>query len=383
MIQQHTVSIGSHASGNSVDLVYYRVSGTKNAPSAYLQAGIHGAELQGNAVLELLLDYLEHNPPLGDIVLVPFANPFGTDYRVGEFSQGRFDPVTGENWNRLYWNVFGRDPECLNIAEVAESLVGKEPEALRRKFRSLLQAAFDSRQERIQSFGASLCAALQSLALEADSVLDLHCASHSPRHLYFPAYAASSVPHFRFPFTLEIPQDFDGALDEAIFHPWWRLATELEKHCGKFQTPFVEAYTLELGAHEAVDFLAAKRDLASILSYLTARGTLAAGEREIRDSWLRPEERSIAWGLADYRTIYAPEGGLIEWCVAPGQAVKAGDCLAKIHQWNRRAGSSQSLKVNQIAVESPQAGYVVVRHSSGSIRSGMELVKLATRTRYL
>ncbi|MFM9746190.1 succinylglutamate desuccinylase/aspartoacylase family protein, partial [Streptomyces brasiliscabiei] len=49
-----------------------------------------------------LLEQLKQLDLKGDITLVPYANPIGCNQKSGEFTLGRFDPITGTNWNRMY-----------------------------------------------------------------------------------------------------------------------------------------------------------------------------------------------------------------------------------------------------------------------------------------
>ena len=67
-----------------------------------LDGARHGAEVQGNAVIFQLLKQLEQSHLNSVVTLVPLANPMGINQKSGEFTLGRFDPITGVNWNREY-----------------------------------------------------------------------------------------------------------------------------------------------------------------------------------------------------------------------------------------------------------------------------------------
>jgi len=98
------VKVLTLASGDSLSVPVYTISGRKQgAPSVYLQSAMHGSEVQGSLVLALLLDYLEKNPPLGNVRIVPNCNPVGLNNKRGEYTDGRNDPVRGDNWNRKYF----------------------------------------------------------------------------------------------------------------------------------------------------------------------------------------------------------------------------------------------------------------------------------------
>ena len=94
----------SLASGTTQFLRVYTVTGrSARAPKAYVQSSMHGSEVQGNAVIAALLEHLARERPLGDVTLVPNANPGAIDQKAAEYTPGRFDPTTGANWNRNYW----------------------------------------------------------------------------------------------------------------------------------------------------------------------------------------------------------------------------------------------------------------------------------------
>ena len=102
-MQLEHLQVGELAAGQPLTIPIYRFKGSSHsAPRVYIQANVHGAEVQGNAVILQLLQYFKAHPPLGDVTLVPLANPLGINQKSGEFTLGRFDPITGINWNRAY-----------------------------------------------------------------------------------------------------------------------------------------------------------------------------------------------------------------------------------------------------------------------------------------
>ena len=97
--------VGEMASGAQLTVPVYRIKGKNSlAPTVYIQANMHGAEVQGNAVIFQLLEILKNSQVDGDITLVPYANPVGCNHKNGEYTLGRFDPITGVNWNRMYYS---------------------------------------------------------------------------------------------------------------------------------------------------------------------------------------------------------------------------------------------------------------------------------------
>jgi len=101
-VKKEIMHVGEMASGAALTVPVYRLKGDPSAPSVYIQANMHGAEVQGNAVIFQLLELLKNTEINGDITLVPYANPVGCNHKNGEYTLGRFDPITGVNWNRMY-----------------------------------------------------------------------------------------------------------------------------------------------------------------------------------------------------------------------------------------------------------------------------------------
>ena len=102
LISKEVMHVGEMASGAALTVPVYRIKGSDQGPNVYIQANMHGAEVQGNAVIFQLLELLKNIELKGSITLVPYANPVGCNHKNGEYTLGRFDPITGVNWNRMY-----------------------------------------------------------------------------------------------------------------------------------------------------------------------------------------------------------------------------------------------------------------------------------------
>ncbi len=363
-ITQENILVGEIANGLPLTIPVYRLQGNGSGPSVYIQANMHGAEVQGNAVIYQLLEALKALPLCGDITLVPYANPIGCNQKSGEFTLGRFDPITGTNWNRMYG---------FNAAlprDFAERHLDSDEATLRREFRHALcedvRARLNGAPHRLTT-GQRIALNLQLLAHQADIVLDLHTGPVSSRHLYCPEYAKESARHFNIPHVLLIPNDFAGAMDESAFCPWWQLSEEL-KRCGRDLPVGVEAFTVELGSQERIDLGAAKSDAESILSYLNFRGVL------LDAPYLPAEMERHACMLADYRAYYAPLGGMVEYLAKPGDRLKAGEPIARILRMERYLSEEplHTLTIDEDAI-------AILHFASASVNQGTELYKFFTR----
>jgi len=351
------------ANGQELSVPVYQFKGSDNAPSVYIQANMHGAEVQGNAVIYQLLEQLRALDVKGDITLVPLCNPIGINQKSGEFTLGRFDAITGNNWNRGYhFNPqlpidFAKQNPDLPFAQIKQ------------QFRALIINDLET-QLLDNPYGLDtaqhLCATLQRMAFDADIVLDLHTGPISDRHLYCPEYTKDSAKLFDIPHTLFIPSGFDGALDEASFCPWWQLQLAYRAQGREIEVA-VDGFTLELGSQEWLSLEDAKQDSAGILSYLSAKGVVEQG-------LFNPATMTrYACYLKDYRALYSPKSGLVEYLAPLGRKIRAGEPLVRLLRMDRY-GHDDVIEV----IEAPEDCIAILHFASASVNQGTELYKVFT-----
>ncbi|WP_341503642.1 succinylglutamate desuccinylase/aspartoacylase family protein [Gallaecimonas sp. GXIMD4217] len=351
---------GGKGQWRAADGPLYRFRGRGCGPSVYIQANLHGAEVQGNAVIYQLLQLLPALERLGDISLVPMANPLGLNQKSGEFTLGRFDPVTGQNWNRLYADL--RPDLDAFLAKHGQ----KEPDALKAAYRQALLTELEQRlaEPLALSTGRRLAMTLQRQALQADLVLDLHTGPVSASHLYVPDYARESARLFDIPHVLLIPNQFDGALDESVFCPWWRLGDALAER-GRALSLGVEAFTVELGSQEDIDLAEAGRQAGSILAYLTRKGVIGDCPYQPRDMVRH------ACLLRDYQAIHSPAGGFVQYLARPGRPLPAGEPLARLLRLDG-GGHARDITLERDVLP-------ILHFASASVNQGTELYKVFTK----
>jgi predicted deacylase len=68
-VKKEIMYVGEMASGAALTVPVYRLKGDSSAPSVYIQANMHGAEIQGNEVIFQLLELLKSTKINGDITL--------------------------------------------------------------------------------------------------------------------------------------------------------------------------------------------------------------------------------------------------------------------------------------------------------------------------
>ncbi|MFZ3127556.1 MAG: succinylglutamate desuccinylase/aspartoacylase family protein, partial [Rhodoferax sp.] len=122
--------------GSQKSLTSFHFGTPGQGPKIYIQASLHAEELPGMLVAHHLRALLEAADAaghvLGEIVLVPVANPIGLAQRVDHKPMGRFELDTSENFNRHYPDfakallplvptTLGNDPQA-NVAAVRRAM---------------------------------------------------------------------------------------------------------------------------------------------------------------------------------------------------------------------------------------------------------------------
>ena len=368
---KEVMHVGEMASGAALTVPVYRLKGEGGAPSVYIQANMHGAEVQGNAVIFQLLELLRDTKIKGDITLVPYANPVGCNHKNGEYTLGRFDPITGVNWNRMY-----HFDESI-IKPFVRKSIGKDDKTIEANFKALMTNSIEQKLDHNifgLTTGQRIAYQLQRLAHQADLVLDLHTGPISSKHLYCPEYAVESAKYFDIPHTLLIPNDFDGALDEATFCPWWKLQEAFSDLGIQFsissETLNKESFTVELGSQEQIDLDVALEDAKSILSYLQYKNVIDTSEYQ-------PQKLTrYACYLKDYKAFYSPMGGMVDYLAEFGKPLKAGQPLARIlrmDNYHFEEGSEAS-PLHYVSLD--HEVIPILHFASASVNQGTELYKV-------
>ncbi len=353
------------ASGAALTIPVFHFKGSQsNAPSLYLQSSVHAAEAQGYLVALLLIEHFAKNPPKGEVTIVPLANPYGADCKAGEYTAGRFDPVTGDNWNRNYLDLSYKFEKFLqnNKDKIFAEIISL--------FKQLMQDNIKAELQKPIAYHKKLALELQQLAVTADIVLDLHCDTISKPHIYSAKYALDSATKLGIEYIIEIPAKFAGALDEASFCPWLALYQQYNK-----SNPPFEAFTIELGSQEQINVDDAKAQVESILGYLNEKGVIAESDFKVK------EFSGFICKLEDFLSVYAPVGGLILESVALGKKIQAGESLVVISNPAKFDGlkdlknivhqSSKSISIDKDAI-------VITKTCTANVHEGMVLMKVMT-----
>lgn len=339
-----------------VSLHYGRTGG----PKAYIQASLHGDELPGMLVAHHLrrqLEALEAAGQIrGEIVLVPMANPIGLSQFLLHAHLGRFELMSGENFNRHY-------PDQIDaVATAVESRLGPDPAANVALLRQALKAAVDAAP--VDTELQSQRRTLMSLSCDADIVLDLHCDAQAVMHLYTetPCWP-DCEPLARFlgaRVTLLAQESGDNPFDEACSQVWWKWKARFGE---RFPIPQAcLSVTVELrGATDVTHELAAA-DAQNIIDFLRWRG-LVEGDKPAL-----PEPQGDARPLAGSMPIKAPVPGVLTFLKEVGAQVKAGEVLAHV---------IDPITAQVTELKSPVDGLFFARDFLRFANAGMRVAKVA------
>lgn len=316
-------------SGNDLEINVLTFDSGLEGPTTYIQSSVHGAELQGNIVIYQMMKHLKKHPFKGKVIFVPLANPFATNNRQGGHTQGRFNPLSGHNWNRNYIDLMKlkEDQTNFSLKSFIKNNIDTPWEKLKVEYKKAIQQMLLAHEkklylERGPRHNSYLNLQLQKLACEADFVLDLHTGPVATRYIYSAEYERDRVADLSFPFNLSIPNEFAGAMDEACFMPWVKLQAEM-KAMGREVPIEFESYTVELGSEERISTAEGLVDAGRLLHFLYLRGQLSEDVE-----FIKPENQYWCL-LSNYKTYYAEHGGLFEFELAPGEHFKKGDVLGR------------------------------------------------------
>lgn len=305
--------------------------GTAGArPKAYLQASLHAGELPGMLVAHHLRGLLQQCEDagnlVGEVVLVPVANPIGLAQRIDHTAMGRFELNSSENFNRHYpdlaaavfTQVHGAlGPDATVNVALVRAAVG----------RSLQQMPANTPLQ-------SLRKTLLALAHDADTVLDLHCDCQAVLHIYTEDACWPQIEplarllHARA--ALLATNTGASSFDECVSGLWWQLASRVTAANGPSLTthPLPQACTsatVELRGETDVTTALAQGDAQALLDYLRHIGAVAGAPPRAL-----PAPSCRATPLAGAQTVKAPAAGIVVFCAEPGDILKVGDPVADL-----------------------------------------------------
>ena len=296
------------------------------APKAYIQASLHAEELPGMLAAfhlrALLAAAEEQGRMLGEVVLVPVANPIGLAQRLDHKSMGRFELGSSENFNRNYPDL------AAAIYPQVKDLLGADSADNVAIVRNALRAHLVQWQP--ANALQSLRKTLVSLAIDADLVLDLHCDCEAVLHIYTetPCWPRlEPLTRLLGARAVLLAQDAGGvSFDECFSGLWWKLARQLARDGNTHPLPQTCASaTVELRSEAEVSHALGQADAAAIFGFLQYEG-IVHGD----DMPHLPPALCVATPLAGSQTVKAPVAGLLVFSAVPGDNLRMGDAVAQI-----------------------------------------------------
>ena len=295
---------------------------SKPQGKVYIQASLHADELPGMLVAWHLKQHLAALESAGrlrsEIVLVPVANPAGLEQVLMDIPLGRYELESGQNFNRNFLDL------STQIGDELEGLLNQDPLYNRQLIRRHLREALGSQTATTQLQSQRLT--LQTLACDADLVLDLHCDFEAVAHLYTTPEAWPQVePLARYLGAQAslLATDSGGlSFDECFTLLWWQLQQRFGHDFAMPQGSV--SVTVELRGQGDVSHALAEQDCQALLDYLIGFGAIE-GTTGVLPPLLYP-----ATPLAGVEPVMTPAGGILVFCASPGDYLRAGQLIAEV-----------------------------------------------------
>ncbi len=359
-----TLVLPSPAPGVERTLRVHRYGPPGARPKAYFQAALHADEIPGLLAAQHLLLGLEQarmeGRLMGEVVVVPVANPIGLSQHLDGRLLGRFDFEGGGNFNRGFPDL------AAGALERVKGQLSADPTANVARIREVLRNLLAERTAVRETDALKL--ALLRLAIDADFVFDLHCDGEALLHLY--------ASHRQRDEAVELGADLGAAailleeepggnpFDEACAGPWWKLRAAL---AGEGPAPLAcFATTVELRGQADVRDEDAAADAVALLRFLQRRGVLAGEPGPL------PELRCEPTPLDGVDVLTAPAAGVLVYRKRLGERVAAGEVVAELVD-----PLGEPLGAARTPIRSAASGLLFARMTERLARPGQKFCKVA------
>lgn len=347
-----------------IDVWRWGKSGAR--PKVYIQSALHADEWPGIMAshhLCALLDEAETKGDIvGEIVMLPYANPIGLSQSVNDRILGRFRLADGGgNFNRD-WPDLGPD-----VLERVRGKLGDDKEHNITIVRNaLLEVVAELPDETEKDAHRK---ALLGLSVDADFVLDLHCDWEATLHLY--SHAEHSDITMELACDMGVPVVLidtglvGGPFDECNANTWMTVRNELGLDA-KTLPPACYATTIELRGQCDVSDELGSQDAANIYRFMVRRGIISGEDGELPNALCTPSP------LDGVDMFTSPREGMIAWKVNLGDTVKKGDLLAELIDI-----TESDLSKARTALYANQNGLLFSIHTDRLVRPGTIICKIA------
>lgn len=348
------IALPASSPGTTRTLAVHRFGRAGARPKAYLQAAIHADEPPGMLILHHLARRLAaadaEGQVIGEVILVPVANPIGLDQMVQGAVLGRHDFRSGGNYNRDWPDL------AAGIEARLLDRLGSDPAANVALVRKALRESLDALAP-ADGVGA-LQVALARLACDADLAIDLHCDEDAEAYVMTPdvpleravALAADTGVTWLMP-----SKRLDGSyFDVSLMRPWARL----REIAGPDRPVPLGCYavTFEMRGMAALDEAQAARDAAGFFRHLQRLGAVAGFPGPVD-----PAGISIVPASQELST---PCAGLVLYPGPLGRKVARGDLVAEI------LDPAAAPEVPRAALHAGMSGHVISRRLQRIVAPG-------------
>jgi predicted deacylase len=333
-------------------------------PKAYFQASLHADEWPGMLVAEHLIRRLrtvdQQGAILGEVVVVPVANPIGLSQHVSGRFLGRYDLLDGRNFNRGF-----PDLAAAAHAQVADKLDDDPASNVGRVRQALQNAVQDLPIERERD---AMVAALLRLSIDSDYVLDMHCDDEALLHIYAAQHDRDTAVELGSELGADVvllEQEAGGApFDECNAGVWWRIRDRLG---GSHPLPLsCFATTVEFRGRADISDALAQQDSDNLMRFLQRRGVVGGTARAL------PETRHNGSPLDGVDIVRAPGAGLVAYQKALGSRVRSGESIGDLID-----PMAEDPAAARIPLISRADGILFARLASKMVRPGQSLAKIA------
>lgn len=315
------IPLSQCAPGTSRGVRMVRYGAPNARPKAYIHAALHADEAPGLLVAHHLLQRLDAADARGDIigqvVVVPYANPIGLSQYINGDQLGRCDLASGRNFNRGWPNLF--TPVAERIGDRLGSDADTNATVVRRAMHEVLE------RQIVREEIDSLRLILAREACDADLVLDLHCDDEGLMHLFVIAplwpSAADLAGELQCRAVLLSDESGGATFSECMALPWHRLAQAFPDHA---VPQGCLAATVELRGFEDVSDELAAADAEALFRVLRRRGYVAGDPGALPAAACEPTRFEAC------DVVRAPNAGVVSYRADLGQHVRRGDTVAEI-----------------------------------------------------
>jgi predicted deacylase len=323
--QQFKRLINGDSPGRITELCYYKIGPEHNGdvPKVYLQAALHADEQPGIMVLHHLLALLKAADERGELsaqfVVMPMVNPLGMGGLAFNQHQGRYDAVSGVNFNRKWPRLY---------PVISDEIGGKLSQDAEKNQQLILEAVAKwlGAASPVSALDQQRHFVIQE-AYDADYVLDLHCDNDALVHLFAVPQLKESAHQLGTwigsAATLLAEDSGGGSFDEI----WPVLWIEAARANPEYPIPqkVKASGTVEYrGQADTFDALNHK-DATQLYGFFQEEG-LIGGELICA----KPDESPEPTDLDATEMLRVNQAGLLAYCVELGDVVEKGQVIADL-----------------------------------------------------